>query len=320
MLETFHFRLLPLFASAILTTVLPSFALAQLPESTIAISEFFEEIHLLDSSNQSVTDILDSPMGASPFGQHIEVLDPNTIAITSFSDLYFYDVASQTASLFAGLSFTPREITRDGTGDLIAVGSLGVVRIDATTGNETLIHDESFFSPDDAVVDNQGNIFVTEFFDGLGVVNPNGGFTPIGNFGANEFSNLDIATDGSLLLASTSGGDFVRVDQSTGASTVLATNVFSSLEDFQVADNGDILFVGTVASESGVFSLDTVSGVVSSIVTDENINDGFFSPLDIDIFSSTNRVALRAVPEPSSASVLAMIGLAALIRRRRSAN
>jgi len=203
---------------------------------------------------------------------------------------------------------------------LIAVGSLGVVRIDATTGNETLIHDESFFSPDDAVVDNQGNIFVTEFFDGLGVVNPNGGFTPIGNFGANEFSNLDIATDGSLLLASTSGGDFVRVDQSTGTSTVLATNVFSSLEDFQVADNGDILFVGTVASESGVFSLDTVSGIVSSIVTDENINDGFFSPLDIDIFSSTNRVALRAVPEPSSTSVLAMIGLAALIRRRRSAN
>jgi len=318
MLAITNFRILPLLACSFLTIAfLPSLAQAQLPQSAIVVSEFFEEIHLLDLANQSVTDILDSPIGASPFGQNIEVLNPNTIAITSFSDLYYYDVPSQTASLFTSLSFFPSEITRDGNGDLVASSTSGIFQIDTTTGNATLIHDEPFFSPDDAVVDSQGNIFVTEFFDSLGVVNPNGGFTPIGNFGANEFSHIDIGIDGSLLLASTFGGDFTQVDPTTGAATVLATNAFTSLNDLQVADNGDILFAGTVANTSGIFSLDPLSGVVSSIAT-EGVNGAFFSPLDFDIFSSTNRASLQTVPEPSSTSVLAMFGLAAWIRRRRS--
>ena len=135
MFATANFRILPLLTCSFFAiAILPSFAQAQLPQSAIVVSEFFEEIHLLNLANQSVTDILDSPIGASPFGQNIEVLNPNTIAITSFSDLYYYDVGSQTASLFTSLSFFPSEITRDGNGDLVA-SSTSMIPAKAGTTN-----------------------------------------------------------------------------------------------------------------------------------------------------------------------------------------
>jgi len=295
---------------------LPSFAQAQLPESTILLSEFFEEIHTFDPANSSLTDVLDSP-DLGPFGQHIEAIDSNTVAITSFSDLLFYDVSSQTTSLFTQLSFVPSELTRDGNGDLVAIGTSGVLRVDTQTGLETLIHDETFFSPGDGVVDSAGNIFVTEFFEGLGVVLPNGGFRPIGDFGTNEFSNVDIGIDGALYVATTTGGDFLRVDQSTGDATLLAAGAFDSIVDLEVTDDGNIFFAGSVDDNSGLFSLDVVSGNVNTLLLTDDLNDGFFSTLDIDVFSSTNRSALSAIPEPSSGSLLAMLGLGMVGGMRR---
>ena len=289
---------------------------AQLSESNIVFTEFFEELYSLDLANQSVTDILNSPINTPSF-QLVEVLDPNTIALTSSDDLYFYDVQSATASFFQTLTFSPEEITRDGSGNLIAVGSPGVVRIDTTTGNETLVFDETFFDADDAVVDSQGNVFVTEFFDALGVVGPNGGFRQIGDFDTNQFSHLDIGVDGALYLASTDGGEFYRVDQSTGTSTLLAEDAFTFIDDLQVADDGSILFGGFVDSENGIFSFDPLTGEVSTVIFEDDVNNGFFNPLDIDIFSSSNRFALTAVPEPSTVSVVALLGSVCLIRRRR---
>ena len=292
-------------------------ASAQLVEGDVVFGEFFEELHQVDTNSGAVVDILDSPLGESVFVMNTEILDPNSVLISDFSDLVRYDVPSQTTSLLTTLSFNPQEITRDINGNLIATSTSGVFRVDGTTGAETLIHDDTFFSAGDAVVDQSGNIFVTEFFDALGVVGSNG-FTQIGNFSANQFSNIDIGTDGQLYLASTFGGEFWRVNPVTGQGTQLGSDLFSSLDDIQVDANGDILFSATVNSIDGLHLFDPNSATITNVFDSDDFNGGFFSPGDLDIFESSLRSTnFVSVPEPTSATSIGLVLIGISMKRRR---
>lgn len=295
-----------------------SVAQAQLLEGDVVLPELFEELHVFDTNSGTLTDVLDNAIIEAITIDNAEGLNSNTVILSSFSDLYRYDVSTATSSFFSTLSFTPNEITRDLNGNLIAAATGGVYRIDAATGDTTLLHTETFFSTDDAVVDQNGTIFVTEFFDALGAVNPNGGFTQIGDFSSNQFSNLDIGIDGQLYLASTFGGEFWRVDPVSGEGTLLGEDLFLNLDDLQVDDNGDLLFSATVGDEDGLFLFDPETAEITNLIGNDDV-DGLFSIRDVDIFATQFRSTdFVPVPEPGSVSlfVLAMIGISTTRRRQ----
>ena len=286
-------------------------ACGQVGENQVVLSEFYEELYLIDANASTAIDILDSPTGASPFGQLVEVLNENTIIQSNFSDLYRYDPVTQTSSLWTSLPFRPLEIARDLNGDLITIGTSGVWEIDGITGDIRRIHDATFFSPTDAVVSAEGIIFVTEFFESLGFVRPGGGYTPIGNLRPNKFSHLDLGLDGNLYLSSRTDGEFWRVDPLTGQADLLGANVFTSMDDFKVEASGSILFSGNDDVTDGVFRFDPITGQTTTIVDGANFNSGFWSGLDLDIYSPSFRTA-SVVPEPVSLLLTsgAMIGMA----------
>ena len=310
--------LLILLTSLLMNNGLPAHARVELAEGTVVVSEFFEEVHLLDLTTGDFTDALDSNPFDAPFGQLIEVFNKDSVALTSFRELHRYDVASKTTSLVKELSFSPAEITRDRTGNLVAVGTSGVVRIDAMTGAETLIYDETFFAPRDAVVDDQGNIFVTEFFNALGVVNPRTGtFEKIGDFRASQFGHIDLGIDGLLYLSSTSGGNFYQVNPYTGSAKLLAAEPLAIVDELQIAPDGSLLFGGRLDSVEGIFSLDPTTGSFLTVVNGDALNGGFFNLLDFDVYESGLRFS---VPEPSTLRIF-LIGCCALpwgVRRNRA--
>jgi|GEM_PF-3703292 len=283
----------------------------------LLVSEFFEEILSIDTDTGSVTDLVDSPVPiGDPFGQHLAVGSGGTIFVTGFDDLYAFTPGASSPyelkmSLSSG-SFTA--LSRDHGGDLIAINGsagTGVLRVNPESGSVSVVHEEAFFGPSDAVVDAAGRVFITEFFDSLGYIPASGGgFVPIGDFGSNEFTHLDIGTDGQIYVSTLVERGFARVDPATGQMTTIASDVFTFIDDFQIADDNTLYFTGSVDSVEGLYRLN--AGIPELIVGDNTIT--FFNPLDLAVgtgFRTTH------VPEPSSL-ILAMVG-AVVMRRRRLA-
>ena len=59
----------------------------QLTEGDVVLSEFFEELRRVDVASGSVDDILDSVPIGNIVGQNAEVLNSNTVILSSFSEL-----------------------------------------------------------------------------------------------------------------------------------------------------------------------------------------------------------------------------------------
>ena len=286
-----------------------------LTEGSVALSEFFEEIHVVDVASGTIVDALNSDPFDAPFGQHIEVLDPDSIVITSFRELHRYDVATHQTSLITTLSSSFDEITRDGTGNLLVAGNSGILRVDPVTGAETPIYDAPLFSPRDLVVDDRGLIYVAEFFSGLAVIDPAAGtLRQIGDFSPNQFENLDIGPDGFLYLNSIFGGEFYRVHPGTGELTLLANDATAAVTELQVAADGKVLFGGRHETINGLFSLDPVTGVISTVVNGTVFGAGFFSVLDLDVYESNLRSSL---PEPGTFALLLFGGCMSGLHGRR---
>ncbi|NOZ39813.1 MAG: hypothetical protein GXP24_06255 [Planctomycetes bacterium] len=277
--------------ASIVMVAYSSSARAQLSAGAVVIPEFFEELYRVSPAGGTATDLLNSPVFDKVLGHHLEIADASTAYIVSFNQLYKFDFPSGAITFVDQLSFTPSEITLGTNGDLIAVGPNDVFRINPNTGAETSLYTETFFSPNDAVTDSSGNIYLTEFFDALGVLSPAGNFSKIGNYSTNKFQNLDLGPDGFLYLSTTVGESFYRVNPATGVGTLLDTGVFTFIDDLQVDASGDILFAGEVNSKQGVFRFDPQTTALTTIVDEDTVNGGFFNPQDIAIFLSQETFA-----------------------------
>lgn len=259
---------------------------AQLNEGAILVSDFFEELYQV-GSNGGVTDLLDSPSFQEVPGQNLAIADDSTAYLSYFSNLYRFDVGSGQLTFVDELSFDPIEITIDAAGSLVAVGAGELIQIDPATGAETSIYDESFFTPRDAVTDEVGNIYLTEFFDALGVLSPAGAFSKIGNYATNQFRHLDLGPDGMLYLSTTFGASFYRIDPTDGSGVELDSDVFELIDDLQVDAAGDIIFSGQVDTRNGVFRFDPSTKAVTTLVDDTSVNGGFFDPRDVAIYAGS---------------------------------
>ncbi len=281
------------FAIAVLAiaTTLSGRVEAQLTEGAIIVPEFFEELYQIPTSGGTAIDLLDSPVFDEVAGQHLAIADADTAYIMDFSDLYRFDFSSGQITHVDQLSFTPLELTLHSSGDLIAVAPDELVRVDPTTGAESSLYTEDFFGPSDAVSDPDGNIFLTEFFDALGVFVPGAGFTQVGNFPSGMFGHVDLGPDGMLYLATSTEASFYRVDPSTGVGVELDSEVYTFIDDLQVDSAGDILFSGEVNEKMGVFRFDPDTKALTTIVDNTSVNDGFFNPNDIAIFSADTEFA-----------------------------
>ena len=270
---------------AFLPLNLASVAWSQVSAGDVVITELFEELYRVNPATGFATDLLNSPITQELLGQHIEVADAETAYFTAFDDLYRFNLTADVATFITQLSFAPQEITLDAGGDLIAVEASEIFRIDVSTGQESSVYTETFFGPSDAVVDSSGNIYLTEFFDALGVLAPGGGFSPIGNFQDNMFSHLDLGPDGMLYLSTTFGGSLYRVDPVTGVGTELDGDVFTFIDDLQVDALGHVLFAGEVDSRSGLFRFNPATNQLTTIVDNSTQNGGFFDPSDVALFA-----------------------------------
>jgi len=160
-----------------------------------------------------------------------------------------------------------------------------------------------------------GRIFITEFFDALGFIDPNSGtFTQIGNFDTGAFGFLDIGIDGNLYASS--GRDFFRIDPLSGEADLVGSFDGTSVREIQVDADGNILFSGSaVLGDSSIFSLDPLDGSITTIINGDDI-DTFFSIQDFDVFSPELRV-VSAVPEPTSVTLFGLVAMVCCCRRRR---
>lgn len=312
---------------AAISVVAISSASAQINSNDIIISEFFDDI--LKVGNGTVTDIFD--VAQSDNITSIAIADSSTAYVVNFGEVWKVDFNTNLVTTLAALSGTSSsEITMDLNGDLLAVNaSHGIRRIDTGTGAISQVYDDTFFGADDIVVSSEGYIYTTEFFDGLGRVNPDGSWTRIGNWDTNFFSHLDLGPDGFLYLSTTfEGGDIYRVNPTTGNGELLADDVFTFIDDLQVAADGTIYLAGATdidddnLVEDLVMAIDPTTGVWNVVVDESMVGDPgppFFNPMDIDIFNG--RFYASAVPEPGSAMILAMatVGLA-FCRRRQGKN
>ena len=287
---------------------------AQLSDSTILFSEFFEEAFRLDPGGAPI-DILNNEEADAPFGQLIEIIDSGTAIISSFTELFRFDVVNQQTTLLTDLSFSPTDLTLDETGNLIVTGAPGVVSVNVTTGEEINVFDDTFFTPADVVVSTGGLIYTIEFFDGLGVVNPDTQtFSQIGDFDSNELQSIDIGLNGDLIV-STSDNEFLQVDPSSGLTTLLGSSGEVAPDEIKVDIDGNILYSGDNDGSSSIFLFNPRTGITETILNGDDV-DTFFNILDFDV-SSQLRASNIAIPEPSSAVLLSMIMVVGFVRRRR---
>ena len=292
--------------SAILVLLLSGKSFAQLDEGDVAISEFFEELFVYDAQTGSVTDVYDGATGAPSPGQ-IAVRDGQIYGADS-DEFFRFEKGTNTATLIAKLPSTISDVTVDQNGDFLFVASGGVGRIEAETGLVTEVFNDTFFSPDDVVVSSNGDVFVTEFFESLGRIR-DGVFTPIGDFGANEFAHVTIGQDGFLYTASTFGGTISRIHPITGKLEIISDGKFASVDDIDVATNGNLLLSARLGSVDGLFSIDPTTGNFINLIDDPS----FFSPSDISVARDLN----TAIPEPGSALIVLGFGIAVLARRKK---
>jgi hypothetical protein len=299
-------------------------ATAQIGTDDVIISEFFDDI--LRVNQGSVTDIFDIPDSMSDNITHMAIANPTTLYVVNFSEVWKIDTAANSVDVFATvLGVTPSELKIDLDGNLVlSSASEGVIRIDATTGVQTTIYDDAFFDPSDIVISDTGNIYTTEFFDGLGRISPSGAWNKIGDWDTDFFQKIDIGPDGFLYAATTfEGGDIYRINPVSGTGTVVADDAFAFVDDIAVASDGLIYLAGNAdfdgddLDEDLIFTINPLTGE-RLIVVDEtevgNPTPPFFNPQDIEIFNGFFSV----VPEPGSGLVLIGLGFVVLSKRRRN--
>ncbi len=295
----------------------------QLNDQDIVFSEFFKEIFVVDRTNGLTEDILDSNPFDSPFGQLVEAVASNRIIISGFGDLYEY-VNQTTTRLVVSIPGSISVMTRDGNGGLFVGDSRGLYSVDLDTGEVEAVFEELFF-PRDIVASDDGLIYSTHARDVLSVINPtNGTSRKIGSFGFGEsgfeefgrvrFQHIDIGPDGLLYVATSD--EFFQVNPLSGDAQLLPTTGVSSIDGLGVDRDGQLVFAGEFSGTIGVFSLNPLTGGVTTLLDAATIDDTFFSIQDMTIWEPGLRTAL-AIPEPTGlVPMLVFLGACAIRRHR----
>ena len=282
---------------------------AQLVDGDIIISEFFEDVFQIDPVNRSQTNIFNQGL----FLESIVGVG-NTIFSRDFGEgIVEIDLSTGTSSLIAGSPTSVNELTFDQNENLIITGNDGVQHYNTTTGVFSTITTDGYR---DVIVSAQGDIFVTDTFDGIGRLTSSGLFESIADPGF-AFEGLAIASDGLLYSYSSFDGLF-QINPLTGTSTMLESDIFDSVDDI-VSFGNDALLVsgifdidGDGTSEDGLYRYDIATGVITSVFDETTDNLGFWSPGDVYVVGELNAV----VPEPTVIPVLAL-AIAGFVSRRR---
>ena len=317
---------LPLIVSVsfLLTLAFPPTARAQFGNDDIIISEFFDDI--LRVNQGSVTDLFDIDRNDNI--SNLTIADATTAYVSNFREIWRVDTGSNSVTTLVEIDGTsPSEITMGVDGNLlISSASHGVREVNVVTGDISLVYDDSFFNPSDITVADGGTIYVTEFFDGLGRIGPNGGWTKLGDWDTNFFQHIDIGPDGYLYAATTfEDGDIYRINPTSGSGYKIADDVFTFIDDLQVASDGTIYLAGNADTDGDnlvddlVMAIDPNSGDWTVVVDENMVGDPtppFFNPMDIEIYAG-GQFYKAAVPEPNSALMLFAIGFVAYGRRHR---
>lgn len=283
----------------------------QLVDGDIIISEFFDDVFQIDPANRTQTNIFSQNLFLGSI-----VGNGNVIYSSDFGEgIVQIDLSSDTSTLIAGTPSTSvSELTFDQNDNLLISSNSGVQRYNTTTGVLSTITTDSY---DDVVVSAQGDIFVSDTFDGIGRLNSAGLFESIADPGF-AFDSLAIASDGLLYTYSGFDGLF-QINPLTGASTQLETDIFSSVDDIVSFEDGALLISGQFDVEGdggilddGIFRYDIATGTVTSIFDEFTEDLSGWSPADVYVVGELNAV----VPEPTVVPVLAL-AIAGLVSRRR---
>jgi len=282
---------------------------AQLVDGDIIISEFFDDVFQIDPVNRTQTNIFNQDL----FLESI-VGSGNTIYSRDFGEgIVEIDLSTGTSSLILGSPTSVNELTFDQNDNLIITGNDGVQRYDTTTGVFSTITTDEYR---DVIVSAQGDIFVTDTFDGIGRLNSAGLFESIVDPGF-AFEGLTIASDGLLYTYSGFDGLF-QINPLTGASTMLEADIFGGVDDIVSFGNDALLVSGTFdidgdgTTEDGLYRYDILTGAITSVFDEETEDLSFWSPADVYVVGELNAV----VPEPTVIPVL-VLAMAGLVSRRR---
>lgn len=299
-----------------------------LNDQDIIFSEVFEEIFVFDPASGAVNDVLDSNPLESPFGQLVEAVTADRIVISDFGNLYEY-VDQTTTRLVASLPRSISAVARDGNGNLFVGDSNGIFSVDLDTGEVESVIEELFFTTD-IVASGDGLVYFTSVLgDVLAVIDPiTGTSRQIGRFGFGEpgfeefgavgFRHLDIGPDGLLYAASLD--EVFQVNPLTGDAQILATTGISSIDGLSVDLGGQLVLAGDFGGTEGIFSVNPLTGGVTTLLDGATIDDRFFSIQDISVWEPGLRTALNgaAVPEPTGLVPMLIVSGVVVTGRRRS--
>ena len=275
----------------------------QFSRGDIVISELFNDMFLLDAETGELTDIYDpTDIG---FLSNVVVRE-GQIYGNFGSDIYTINTDANTMSHYYSASTGIREFVLDGNGDFVAIGTNSVFRIDNSTLQESTIYQDTFFSPSDVSLGPNGEIYVVEFFESLGLITQ-GNYDTIGDFDANQFDNIAVAEDGFLYTLDTFTSEILRIDPTNGfAEQLLGTGEFSASDEIEFGLDGSLLISAAVGGEDTIFRLNESTGELETLFKPIG---GAFSPLDFTV--------VRSIPEPSVAIPIFLTALAAGAFRRR---
>jgi len=130
-----------------------------------------------------------------------------------------------------------------------------------------------------------GEIVITEFFEDLWRIDPATGGKSVLNSGTFDPRDI-IAIDANRhVLAIDNDDQLVRFNPTTLAVTPLTTSSFPSAKDIALEPSGNVL----VVADDNIFRVNPTSGVTTTLVDRENVNDGFFGPAGIAV-GATGRI------------------------------
>ena len=291
-------------ASCIVGLFAPVSAVTAGAMGSIYVTEFFDGVSQVDPVTGTVTPLFAS--GEIGDSGPIALDHSGKLLVTDELGILRIDPMTLTQSLIPTRSFTSaRGMAVERDGNILVAATDSLVRVNAATGDVTTLRSGSFISPRDVIVGPTGDIYLSDFFNGVARIDPVTG-APTEVPGDSIFAPGGIAFDneGKLLATDASRG-LVRIDLGTGEQTIVSNGTFTtSTSHLAVEEDGNILLASVF---DDLIRIDPATGLATNLVT-----QSFFSPRDMLLVRTD-----LAVPEPNSFAIFASGALMIVGCRRR---